>query len=242
MTEVFISLETLSDIELGEILKKWLIKTGLFNAEVIVRGHHPNEEIVKLIKEKIEGCKYFIPIITSESIYNQWVNQEIGYAIARDKQIWPLFDHNVRDQIRGFLNLTKIFDKYHGFDDYRTDNGKGIPKTMHEGAMNSYKVAASQLVKDLQLREKQIILSEWDESALEHWGKQGTIYIKPHKTAFFLLDNVIHPFQDSESVELLQKYTKSVHYDQYRTNPKHTTGKSIHFRPPAPTPPNPFKQ
>jgi len=45
-----------------------------------------------------------IPILTIESICNQWVNQEIGFAKAINKPIIPLVEESLLDELKGFIH------------------------------------------------------------------------------------------------------------------------------------------
>ncbi len=60
------------------------------------------------LAEKVIGgtteCDYFVPILTQFSISNQWVNQEIGYAIAVGKNIVPLVAQGIRGDLKGFVH------------------------------------------------------------------------------------------------------------------------------------------
>lgn len=56
------------------------------------------------VKEGIEECDYFVCILTSKSISNQWVNQEIGYATALGKSILPVIDAGILDELKGFVH------------------------------------------------------------------------------------------------------------------------------------------
>ncbi len=242
MAEVFISVETKNDLSLASTLKELLEDTNEFKVEVIVRGDHPNREIDELIKNKISSCKYFIPILTEISLSNQWVNQEIGFAVAMDKDIWPLFETKILKQINGFLNLRKVFHHKHGFHKLPISYGMTVEDLMRidVNSLESFMNAAGELIKDLLQLESIIILEGVDQELLKKWLKNAILYTdKDH--GFLFMDNTVFPIQDLESVLLLKKYTTNMAADQYRQLPRHKTGKAIHIRPPQPEPENIFK-
>jgi hypothetical protein len=45
-----------------------------------------------------------IPIITEQSITEQWINQEIGFATAIDKKIMPIIESGLIDTLKGFIH------------------------------------------------------------------------------------------------------------------------------------------
>lgn len=61
------------------------------------------------VKDNIRKASFFIPILTKQSIGNQWVNQEIGCAYGfMDKgqkmEIHPIVERELLDTLRGFIN------------------------------------------------------------------------------------------------------------------------------------------
>lgn len=50
----------------------------------------PGENWFEKIKEQIASAHFFVPVITKNSIDQQWLNQEIGYAIAIDVCMVPI--------------------------------------------------------------------------------------------------------------------------------------------------------
>jgi hypothetical protein len=66
-----------------------LSKLGL---EVYVEEYESayGEDIVNCVSDAIERSNYFLVVLTEKSIKSQWVNQEIGYAYALEKDIIPV--------------------------------------------------------------------------------------------------------------------------------------------------------
>jgi hypothetical protein len=72
------------------------------------------------IAENIEDSNVFLPVITKNSLSNQWVNQEIGYAFSYYRSnespfIMPLVDRDQVDSIKGFLAIPQV-TKYVALD------------------------------------------------------------------------------------------------------------------------------
>jgi type I site-specific restriction endonuclease len=67
-----------------------------------------NKEPLKLISDKVirglHDSEIVIPILTSQSISTQWINQEIGFAQAKDKKIIPIVEKEVIDSLKGFIH------------------------------------------------------------------------------------------------------------------------------------------
>jgi hypothetical protein len=68
--------------------------------------------------EGINCSEHFISIITENSMKNQWVNQELGYAMCRFKnrnslEIIPIVDFRIKSELKGFITQnTNIQYKY----------------------------------------------------------------------------------------------------------------------------------
>jgi hypothetical protein len=59
-----------------------------------------------LVSEGILESNYFVPILTSNSITSQWVNQEIGFAQANigKVEIVPVVETEIINSLKGFVN------------------------------------------------------------------------------------------------------------------------------------------
>ncbi|MFC4246573.1 TIR domain-containing protein [Natribaculum luteum] len=51
-----------------------------------------------LLKGRIDDSDLLVAVLTDDAADDQWVNQEIGYAVAKDVPVLPLYDH---EQLRG---------------------------------------------------------------------------------------------------------------------------------------------
>lgn len=77
---------------------------GIFEPIVITKRRTPGKPLVDKIKEGILESDFFIPIITRYSIENQWVNQEIGFATAKDITILSLIETDIKKRLKGFIH------------------------------------------------------------------------------------------------------------------------------------------
>ncbi|MDF3821885.1 toll/interleukin-1 receptor domain-containing protein [Leptospira sp. 96542] len=84
--------------------------------ELIIIANNKSE-MVTLTKKVTDGIKkadYFIPILTKQSITEQWINQEIGYANAYKEtknesiNILPVAEKSILNNLKGFIH--KQFD------------------------------------------------------------------------------------------------------------------------------------
>jgi hypothetical protein len=47
---------------------------------------------------------FVVPILTKNSMYTQWINQEIGFAQAKGKTIKPIVEQQIMNKLRGFIH------------------------------------------------------------------------------------------------------------------------------------------
>jgi hypothetical protein len=87
-----------------KLIKKELENHPLFEPLVIADKRKPNNALGKLIREGIDSAYCIIPILSPQSYHTQWINQEIGYAIAKDKHIIPIVESTVLENLKGFVN------------------------------------------------------------------------------------------------------------------------------------------
>jgi TIR domain len=98
-----------------ELIKKELDNHPLFEALVVEDKRNANDALGKLIKKGINSADYFIPILSSQSYRKQWINQEIGYAVAKKKPIKPIIERSLLndDNLKGFIhNQNQLPYKY----------------------------------------------------------------------------------------------------------------------------------
>ena len=91
------------------------------------------------VKQGINECTYFIPIITRQSIKTQWINQEIGFAVAtKNCKIIPIIESQIIDDLRGFIH--KQVDLPYCFE--------GNPDNRRSESFK-FSITAKGLIKDL---------------------------------------------------------------------------------------------
>jgi hypothetical protein len=130
--DIFISYSH-EDIELMEYLKNKINSKPKLNAIVVpeIKDNlaYNSDKIIKAFKDS----KIYLPILTSNSITNQWVNQEIGYAFSHYrevKNIMPIVEKEISSQLKGFITKNNDLN-------YRFSTGK------------SFESVADELVEDL---------------------------------------------------------------------------------------------
>lgn len=89
------------------------------------------------VKVGITESDYILPIITINSIGSQWVSQEIGYAVALNREIIPIVEQQIINELKGFIH--KNIDLPYKFSE------KGNPKTTR----GAYRKVCKLLINDL---------------------------------------------------------------------------------------------
>ncbi len=75
-----------------------------FHPIIVSKSHAPLVPLSDKVINGINTSHFIIPIISSSSIQNQWVNQEIGYAKAKNLKIFPIVDKSIINHLKGFIN------------------------------------------------------------------------------------------------------------------------------------------
>ena len=89
--KVFISHATAEDGELANWIADALDRLYI-RAFVYERYQRGGQNRFEVIKSTIQACPYFLVMLTKDGIASQWVNQEIGYAVAVGKEIIPIME------------------------------------------------------------------------------------------------------------------------------------------------------
>ncbi len=64
-----------------------------------------------VIRDRISECPYFVLLLTRRARSSQWVNQEIGFATAKEKEIIPLVEtSDVRERRIQHFGFTELHD------------------------------------------------------------------------------------------------------------------------------------
>lgn len=75
-----------------------------FEPIIIAKTKIPGKPLTDKVEEGILETPYFIPILTRSSITSQWVNQEIGFAIATHRNIIPIVELSCVSKLKGFIH------------------------------------------------------------------------------------------------------------------------------------------
>ena len=116
MKKIFISYVHIDATDLATSLRKYLIdEYDVFLDKENLAGTRFSDEI----KNEINNCDYFIPIITRKFVNpNRYVKREAEQAISENKPIFPClddkFDVNVRDLPYGLNRYSVINFETHG--------------------------------------------------------------------------------------------------------------------------------
>ncbi len=71
---------------------------------VIASDREVGKPLADKVAERLIKAEIVIPILTINSLFNQWVNQEIGFAIALNKKVIPIIDRTQIDSLKGFIH------------------------------------------------------------------------------------------------------------------------------------------
>lgn len=93
-----------ADDDKVEIVKDELAANPVFDAVVIASNREPLKPLAQKVMDGIADAWCIVPILTPKSIGTQWINQEIGYARGVNRQLAPLVDKSVINQLKGFIH------------------------------------------------------------------------------------------------------------------------------------------
>ena len=115
--KVFISHATFPDSALANWMADALDRLH-FRAFVYERYYMGGQNRFETIKGRIRDCPYFLVLLTGAGISSQWVNQEIGYAVAVGKEPIPVTEvdlvTNTPMKTSGFVELHDSIPYYRG--------------------------------------------------------------------------------------------------------------------------------
>ena len=100
---IFISYTT-ADNELVAILKDQILLGNSFEPIIIADQRKALKPLTQKIIDGISKSDFIIPIITSNSFKEQWINQEIGYSISTGKIIVPIVQKEIIKELKGFIH------------------------------------------------------------------------------------------------------------------------------------------
>jgi hypothetical protein len=110
---IFVSYSDLDNNKM-RCVERVIIKAGKFSPRIIADNRQALVQLSEKVSKGIIECDYFVPIITRRSISTQWLNQEIGYAVAIKKRIIPIVEGELIDKLKGFIH--KQLDLSYSFE------------------------------------------------------------------------------------------------------------------------------
>ena len=78
--------------------------TGNYEPIIIAKRQSPAKSLEEKVISGIDEAHCIIPILTCNSITNQWVNQEIGYSKAKERLIFPIVEKSIIKKLKGFIH------------------------------------------------------------------------------------------------------------------------------------------
>jgi tetratricopeptide (TPR) repeat protein len=101
---------------INELCEK--IKSELPEIEPVIVSYEKEAGVAfsRKISAYLEGCKWFFVLLTENSILNQWVNQEIGYAFSLKKygsieEIIPVVERKIEGEKENLIDIKGLINK-----------------------------------------------------------------------------------------------------------------------------------
>lgn len=148
---IFISYASI-DNELVAILKDQILLGDSFEPIIIADQRKALKPLTQKIIDGISKSDFIIPIFTLNSYKEQWINQEIGYSIAKGKIIVPIVQKEVIKELKGFI---------HGEIDlpYNFGSGAKLIRTVKSEFLKACKLLLSDIdnetIKSIEVVQKQ---------------------------------------------------------------------------------------
>lgn len=179
-------------------LRRQIDKCEKFTSIVVTETDRSDAKLLSTdkVEKGINQCKYFVPILTEDSINTQWINQEIGYAIAKKKVILPIVQKSLLTGklLKGWIHSEK--DLPYLFN----------VASPEQGIKDSFR-SAYQLLIDYLIRDSQtIIFADLDYSEKNEF-KRGKIIYLHGDNRFLVLDGYLYIILNSKVYSEIQKYT-----------------------------------
>lgn len=150
--KIFISYSH-NNIDKVELIVNELKKHSILEALVIASNREAGKLLSEKVKTGIKDAQIILPIITEESINEQWINQEIGYATALNKKIMPIVQGDLIDKLKGFIH--KQADIPYKFEKSYTVVPMAMKsinkKRESENFMTCFKLLLNDIEKDLKV-------------------------------------------------------------------------------------------
>lgn len=161
---------------------------------IIANKRNPGKPLAEKVKEGILETTFFIPILTRSSISNQWVNQEIGFAVANDRNILPIVEKSILNELKGFIH--NQIDIPFIFEGHKSNKWKEA---------QNYRKCYKELIKHL---ESESVIPKLKSSISPKKVRQGDKYT----TKVHFIGNVKNAFFDNH-VEHLESDFRRWNWD-----------------------------
>lgn len=143
MKKLFISYSS-DDVRKMRILEELIMNTKIFVPLIISDRRISLKSLSDKVIDGIKEADYIIPILSQNSISNQWVNQEIGYSVGKSKALRPIVSEALLNDLKGFIH-----------------KGLDIPYTYlpnnHSASENKkFKQACKKLLNDLRIENEDL--------------------------------------------------------------------------------------
>jgi hypothetical protein len=185
--KAFISF-TEKDRKKMELLKKLISESKSLIPIVIEDKREGALHLSDLVSKGINESNYFIPILTKNSITSQWVNQEIGFAKALNKNILPLLEKELITVLKGFIHIQ--IQLSYNYSVEKNENG-------------NYKKSCISLIKDID-NEIIDIDSPENKEFINNQILSGELFIYEN-SLWLIFQNVRHLIMDSKTIERLKQ-------------------------------------
>lgn len=131
--KIFISY-CVKDNDKMEFIKKLINESEKLESIVVLQQKSNLSYNADKIIESLKNSTVFLPIMTSNSIINQWVNQEIGFVFGSKRiqieNIKPIVEKTLMHELKGFISANNDLN-------YRYENDE------------DFEIQATKLVNDL---------------------------------------------------------------------------------------------
>lgn len=93
-----------ADLSKVRIIEDVLKNNSYFEPLIIANRRDPLKALTKKVSEGIEASEIIIPILTKNSITQQWINQEIGYSMGIKRKVIPIVEKLIMGKLKGFIH------------------------------------------------------------------------------------------------------------------------------------------
>jgi len=185
------------------VIEKELINNPHFEPLIIANRRNPLKALTKKVSEGIEESEIVIPILTKESIKQQWINQEIGYSMGIKKKVIPIVESLIMGKLKGFIHK-------------ESDLSYNFRRHKNLGQENkNFKKSFLTLLEDLESKyRKEALNEELSETAIQllteiATNNEGTLLIAESMDGFSIVTKR-KSFDDNKNVRIRAKLESAI--------------------------------